>query len=136
MSYEFEELLANTRAQLEAMRARPEPGPAPGVGQGRSLEGRITAEMAADGRLSGLALDPAVLRMDERDLAREIMAAVNDAWANRQGLDESAAAVAALDTEALQRRLTEIQDQGVAAMRRFTDRMQSILDQAESRVPQ
>jgi hypothetical protein len=135
MSYEFEELLNSTRAQLGAVRANPAPGRAPGLGQGSALDGRITAEMAADGRLSGLALDPDVLRMDERDLAREIMAAVNDAWAKRQGLDESAAAVAALDTEALQRRVTEIQDQGLAAMRRFTDRMQSILDQAESRVP-
>jgi DNA-binding protein YbaB len=135
VSQEFEELLSNTRAQLEAMRAKPQPGPAPGVGQGKALDGRITVEMAADGRLSGLALDPSVLRMDERELAREIMAAVNDAWAKRQGLDESAAAVAALDTAALQRRLTELQDQGVATMRRFTDRMQAILDQAETRVP-
>jgi DNA-binding protein YbaB len=133
--YEFEELLSNTRAQLEAMRAKPEPGPAPGVGQGKALDGKIAVEMAADGRLAGLALDPSVLRLDERELAREIMAAVNDAWAKRQGLDESAAAVAALDTEALQRRMTELQDQGLATMRRFTDRMQSILDQAESRVP-
>jgi DNA-binding protein YbaB len=133
--YEFEELLSNTRAQLEAMRAKPEPGPAPGVGQGKALDGKIAVEMAPDGRLAGLALDPSVLRLDERELAREIMAAVNDAWAKRQGLDESAAAVAALDTEALQRRMTELQDQGLATMRRFTDRMQSILDQAESRVP-
>jgi DNA-binding protein YbaB len=136
VSYEFEELLTNTRAQLEAMRAKPQPGPAPQVGQGKALDGRITAEMAADGRVSGLALDPSVLRMDERELAREIMAAVNDAWAKRQGLDDATAAVAAIDPEALQKRLTEIQDQGLASMRRFTDGMQAVLDQLESRVPQ
>lgn len=135
MSYEFEELLANTRAQLAAMRANPQAGAQPGAGQGRALDGRVTVEMAADGRLSALALDPSVLRLDERELARGIMAAVNEAWTARQGLDPSAAAVAALDTEALQRRLAEIQDQGVDTMRRFTDRMQAILDQAESRVP-
>lgn len=135
MSYEFEELLTNTRAQLEAMRAKPQPGPEPTVGQGRALDGRISVEMAADGRLSGLALDPSVLRMDERDLAREIMAAVNEAWAANRGLDASAAAVAALDAEALERRVTELQDQGLATMRRFTDQMQAILDRAESRVP-
>ena len=78
MSYEFDELLANTRAQLAAMRADPQAGPAPGTGQGRALDGKITVEMAADGRLSGLALDPAVLQLDERVVAREIMVAVKN----------------------------------------------------------
>ena len=64
---------------------------APG-GSGPRLDGNIAVEMAADGRLSGFALDPSVRQLDERVLAREIMAAVNDAWAKRVGIDESAAA--------------------------------------------
>ena len=135
MSYEFDQVLADTRAQLDAMRAKPRPGPAPRVGQGRALDGKIAVEMAADGRLSGLALDPSVLQLDERVLAREIMAAVNDAWAKRVGLDEAAAAAAAIDPAQLQQRLTEVQDQGMASMRRFTDGMQAVLDKLESRVP-
>ncbi len=135
MSYEFDELLANTRAQLAAMRAQPQAGPAPGVGQGRALDGKITVEMAADGRLAGLALDPVVLQLDERVVAREIMAAVNEAWAKRQGIDEAAAAAANVDPAVLQERLAEVQNQGLASMRRFTDGMQAVLDKLESRVP-
>lgn len=135
MNHDFEDLLENTRAQLENMRAKPQQGPEPGVGRGRALEGRIEVEMAVDGRLSGLALDPSVMRMDERMLAREVMAAVNEAWAKRAGADEAAAAVAAIDPAVLQQRLTEVQDQGLASMRRFTDGMQAVLDKLESRVP-
>jgi hypothetical protein len=135
MSYEFEELLTNTRAQLEKLRAKPQPGPEPQVGVGRALDGKIEVEMAADGRLSGLALDASVRTLDERELAREIMAAVNEAWAKRQGLDDSAAAVAAIDSEAFQQKLTELQDQGVATMKRFTDSMQAVLDKLDARVP-
>ena len=135
MSHEFDQVLADTRAQLDAMRAKPQRGPTPRVGQGRALDGKIAVEMAADGRLSGLALDPSVLQLDERVLAREIMAAVNDAWTKRVGLDEAAAAAAAIDTAQLQQRLTEVQNQGLASMRRFTDGMQAVLDKLESRVP-
>ncbi|HCT78040.1 MAG TPA: hypothetical protein DGT23_15890 [Micromonosporaceae bacterium] len=131
MNHDFEDLLANTRAQLENMRAKPQQGPEPAVGRGRALEGRIEVEMAVDGRLSGLALDPSVMRMDERMLAREIMAAVNEAWAKRAGADEAAAAVAAIDPAVLQQRLAEVQDQGLATMRRFTQGMQDAIARIE-----
>lgn len=131
MNHDFEDLLANTRAQLENMRAKPQQGPEPGVGRGRALDGRIEVEMAVDGRLSGLALDPSVMRMDERMLAREIMAAVNEAWAKRAGADEAAAAVAAIDPAVLQQRLAEVQDQGLATMRRFTQGMQDAIARIE-----
>jgi DNA-binding protein YbaB len=138
MIQDFEDLLSSTRAELGRMRAAepaPDDGFQPVVGRGTALDGRIEVEMAADGRLSGLALDSSVMRMDERMLAREIMAAVNVAWAARRGADESAAAVAAIDPAVLQQRLTEVQDQGMASMRRFTDGMQAVLDTLESRVP-
>jgi DNA-binding protein YbaB len=135
VTYDFEQMLTDTRAQLDAMRAKPQQGTAPGTGIGRALDGKIEVEMAADGRLSGLALDPSVLRLDERELAREIMSAVNQAWGKRQGLDDDAAAIAAMDPAVLQKRLAELQDQGLASMRRFTEGMQAVLDKLDARVP-
>jgi DNA-binding protein YbaB len=136
MSDAFEQLLTDTRAQLESMRARPGQGQPPAVGVGQALDGRVKTAMAADGRLLGMVLDPSVLRMDERDLARVIVAAVNQAWAARLGLDESAAAVAGMDPAVLQRQLSQLQDKGLDAMRRFTDGMQAVLDKVDARIPQ
>ena len=76
MSDAFERLLTDTRAQLERMRARPGQGQPPAVGVGQALDGRVKTAMAADGRLLGMVLDPSLLRMDERELARVIVAAV------------------------------------------------------------
>ncbi|HET8729249.1 MAG TPA: YbaB/EbfC family nucleoid-associated protein [Alphaproteobacteria bacterium] len=133
--HDFEELLSSTRAELDRLKAQRARHQAPGQGVGRALDGLIEVSMAPDGRLSRLQMDPSVMRMDERILAREIMTAVNIAWASRQGADEAAAATAAIDPAALQQRLTEIQDQGMASMRRFTDGMRDILDRLERRVP-
>jgi hypothetical protein len=69
--------------------------------------------------------------MDERELAREIMAAVNAAWAKRQGIDEAAAATANIDPGELQQRLSEVQDQGLATMRRFTQGMHDAIARIE-----
>ena len=135
MSQDFEQLLSDTRDQLNQLRDKPQPPPAPQTGIGRALDGKIEVEMTPDGRVSGLAIDPSALRLDERELARELIAAFNEAWAKRQGLDDAAAAVAALDNAALQRQLAQVQDQGVATMKRFTDTMQSVLDKLDARVP-
>ncbi|HZM84678.1 MAG TPA: YbaB/EbfC family nucleoid-associated protein [Candidatus Limnocylindrales bacterium] len=136
MSDAFEQLLSDLRRQLERMRARPQQDQPPAVGVGQALDGKVKTAMAADGRLLGMVLDPAVLRMDERDLARVIVAAVNQAWAARQGLDEPTAAVAGMDPAVLQRQLSQLQDKGLDAMRRFTDGMQAVLDKVDARVPQ
>jgi hypothetical protein len=137
MIRDFDELLSSTRAELDRMRSAPPPTegepPAPGVGM--ALDGRIEAEMAPDGKLSKLMLDPSVLRMDEKMLAREIITAVNIAWAARTGVDAATAAVAAIDPNALGQRLTELQDQGLATMQRYTDGVQDLLDRLERRVP-
>lgn len=91
--------------------------------------------MSPEGKLSRLTLDPSVLRMDDKMLAREIMTAVNIAWAARTGADAATAAVAALDPKVLGDRLTELQDQGMAAMQRYSDGMQDLLERLERRVP-
>jgi hypothetical protein len=131
------ELLADARAELDRLRAAPPPaeGTPTGIGVGQALDGRIEAEMSPEGKLARLVLDPAVMRMDEKMLAREITTAINMAWAARTGVDEATAAVAAIDQEALGLRLTELQDQGLAAMRRYTDGVQDLLSRLERRVP-
>ncbi len=131
MVSEFEALLSDTRAQLEEMRTRGAMGPEPAAATATALNGRITVDMAANGRLTSLTLDPAVLRMDERALAREIVSAVNTAWTKRQGADEAAAASAAIDPAALQRQLTELQDRGIATMRRFSESLQETVARIE-----
>ncbi len=137
MVRDFDDLLSGARAELVRLRSSPPPGegPQPATGVGKALDGRIEAEMGADGRLSRLVLDPVVMRMDEKMLAREIITAVNTAWAARTGVDEAAAAVAAIDQQALGERLSELQDQGLAAMKRYTDGIQVLLDRLERRVP-
>ncbi|GAA1607188.1 YbaB/EbfC family nucleoid-associated protein [Catellatospora bangladeshensis] len=137
MVRDFDDLLSGTRAELDRLRSAPPPadGPQPATGVGKALDGRIEAEMGADGKLTRLVLDPAVMRMDEKMLAREIITAVNTAWAARTGVDDATAAVAAIDQQALGERLTELQDQGLAAMKRYTDGIQNLLDRLERRVP-
>ncbi|HZL73951.1 MAG TPA: YbaB/EbfC family nucleoid-associated protein [Propionibacteriaceae bacterium] len=136
MSDAFEQLLTDMRTQLERMHARPQEGRPPEVGVGQALDGRVKTAMAADGRLLGMVLDPSVLRMDERDLARVIVSAVNQAWAARLGLDESTAAVVGMDPAVLQRQLSQLQDRGLDTMRRFTDGVQAVLDKVDARMPQ
>ncbi len=135
MDQDFDHLLTRIRSQLETLRASATRSQPPVVGGGMALDGKVKAAMAVDGRLLGLALDASVLQMNERDLAAAIVSAVNQAWAARQGLDESAAATAGIDPAALQRQLTQLQDQGLDTMRRFTDSMQAVLDRADARVP-
>lgn len=131
MIRDFDELLADTRAELDKLRSSDVPGPQPGTGRGSALDGRIQAEMNVEGRVTALTLDPAVMRMDERILAREIITAINTAWAARQGVDEAAAAGAAIDPAALQERLTEVQDRSLASMRRFTESMRDLVTRIE-----
>jgi hypothetical protein len=88
--------------------------------------------MAHDGRVAALALDPSVLRMDERMLAREVVTAVNMAWAACQGADEqAAAAVTAVDSADLHERLTELQDQSLASMRRYSEGLRDAVARIE-----
>lgn len=133
---DFEETLSRTRAELGRLREARQPDvPQPRAAEGVALDGLIRAEMAIDGRLTGLTLDPSVQRIDVQMLAREIVTAVNTAWAARQGADAAAAATAALDPAALQERLAEVQDRGIASMQRFTQGMQAVIDRLEARVP-
>jgi DNA-binding protein YbaB len=131
MNREFEELLTSTRAELGRMRAEPGEGPAPQEASGSALDGHIRVTMATDGRVKAIVLHPSVMRMDEQMLARELVTAINTAWAARLGADEAAATVAAVDTGALQERLTEVQDRSLATMRMFTDSLQDLVSRIE-----
>jgi hypothetical protein len=126
---EFEDLPATTSEELGRLNARPADGDHTGVG--RFLDGLVTAEMSTDGRSTGLTIDPSALGTDERVLAREVMTAINLAWADRPEPAEQSADEPPVDPA----RVRESQDQGIEAMRRFADGMQGMLDQIYARVP-
>jgi hypothetical protein len=77
--------------------------------------------MGRDGRLVELSLDDRTAGMSRPELQREIMAAVNAAWASSRGADEGEAAVANIDPAVLNERLTEVQAQSLRSMQRITD---------------
>jgi hypothetical protein len=128
---DFEALLSDTRRQLETLREAKTIGPPPAAAIGTAFDGQIVAEMAADGRLTSLTLERPALRLEGQDLAREIVAAVNAAWARRLGANEAAQAALGIDPVELQRELTELQDRGLDTMRAFLDSLSATVARIE-----
>ena len=128
---DFEALLSDTRRQLAALHEANTIGPPPASAVGTALDGLIVAEMSADGRLAGLTLERAALRLEGPDLAREIVAAVNLAWARRMSAGDAAQAALGIDPVELQRELTELQDRGLDTMRHLLDSLRATVDRIE-----
>jgi hypothetical protein len=128
---DFEALLSDTRRQLAALQEAKTIGPPPAAATGTAFDGLIVAEMSADGRLTSLSLDRAALRLEGQDLAREIVTAVNNAWARRMSMGDGAQAVLGIDPVELQRELTELQDRGLHAMRNLLGDLQATVDRIE-----
>ena len=93
------------------------------VGTGVAADGLIAVRAALPGRVVGLELDPAVLRLPLEELAASLTAAVNDALVSLR----SAAGVPSggTDLDSLGVRLQEIQQQTTRQFSAFTE---SLLD--------
>lgn len=112
-SAEMDQLLSQTRRTLESLRSsRLRDGGA--RGEGISANGRVRA-VAAGGRLQSIELDPRVMRLASKDLAAQVVAAVNAA------LDDLAAQaptvdLAVPDPDELAAAVAEVQEQSVRQM--------------------
>ena len=101
---------------------------------GSALDGKISVRLAADGRVSELRLDEEVMGLAPHELAREIVAAFNQAWAAARSGDPAAAAVAAVDPAALSDRMREVREQSMQSMRAITDSLADVMAKIDRRV--
>jgi hypothetical protein len=127
-------LLEQARTQVEAMRPAPATSSTdePRVGgAGAAADGSIRAAMASDGRLVELSLDDRTSSMPRHELEREVMAAVNAAWASLHGADEAEAAAASIDPAVLNEQLAAVQEQGLRSMSRITSGLLDAMRQIE-----
>ena len=133
---DFERLLGETRRALGALgsgaRARGEgsaadaaPGGAAGGdgervhGAGSAADGKITAKVAAGGRLEELTVDPRLLRSGSDELCAQIKIAVNAAMDDLR-THAAQASPATMDPAALAGMLEELQTESVRQMGQFT----------------
>lgn len=112
-SAEMDQLLSQTRRTLESLRSS-RLRDAGARGEGISANGRVRA-VAAGGRLQSIELDPRVMRLASKDLAAQVVAAVNAA------LDDLAAQaptvdLAVPDPDELAAAVAEVQEQSVRQM--------------------
>jgi hypothetical protein len=122
-------------AQREAERARDAWHDPAREAVGTALDGRVSARMAPDGRLSELILADDVLSLRAVDLAREITAAVNRAWAATRSADPVAGAAAVVDPAALADAVKQVKDEGMITMRRVTDLLAEQMRKIDRRLP-
>jgi DNA-binding protein YbaB len=115
----FTNLISETAAALSSA-AR---GAESVVGSGTAADGLISVRAALPGRVVGLDLDPAVLRLPVEELAEELTAAINAALADLQASAGVPSGV--VDLDALGGRLREIQQQTTRQFAAYTD---SLLD--------
>jgi DNA-binding protein YbaB len=102
----------------------PDAEPIQGFGEGADGMIQVTAETG--GRLTGIELDPRVLRLTTVDLAQELVVAVNAALADLQARIQDA--VAGPDLNSLAEQLKEVQEQSTRQMGTF---LQALTDAQE-----
>jgi DNA-binding protein YbaB len=122
-------------AQREAEQARDrQQGPGQTDASGMALDGKIKITVAADGKVSQLALADDVMRLSASELARELMTAFNAAWAlSRANGDAAAAAAVAVDPAALAERMKAIREESVQSMQRITDSLADVMRKIDGR---
>ena len=111
------------RARAAFISGSPE---APGPFTGEADEGRVRAQVALDGRLVSLSLDPDLQGRALPALGAAVVAAVNAALDARP--------VGAPDSAALLANLREVQEQSVVEMRRITQSLTAALTETVARV--
>jgi hypothetical protein len=127
----LDELLANTRRALESVRgARPAGGDAPvGVGAAAGAQVRVTA--AAPGELTGLEIDPRLLRLPAAELAAHVVDAVNAALADLRA--KAVEAATPVDVDRLGSQLADLHNESIRQMQRFTSAITGAVDQIRGR---
>ncbi|MDR7276112.1 YbaB/EbfC family nucleoid-associated protein [Catenuloplanes atrovinosus] len=113
-------MLAETLSALTPAPSEPEPGadpdePVEGVGHG--ADGLIEVRLGPPGRVTGLHLDPRVLRLDGERLAAELTVAIDEALAALR----ARLSVAAPDLGALTAHLRDVQEETGRQLGAFTD---------------
>jgi hypothetical protein len=122
------------QAQSEAEKARDRQRDPATEATGRALDGKITAKMGADGRVQELVLADEAMNLSSKELAREIVSALNQAWAARQSKDPAAAAAMAVDPAALAARMRELRQESVQSMQRITDSLADVMQKIDRKL--
>lgn len=86
-------------------------------GVGEAADGMVTVRTGPPGRITGLAIDPRMLRLGTEALAAEVMEAVNAALADLQ--KQSAEAADGMDFTGLTDRLQQIQQDSARNLSSF-----------------
>jgi DNA-binding protein YbaB len=118
---------AEEAAQRHQGQGRPE-------SSGTALDGQISVRLATDGRVSELHLDERVMSLPVNEVAREIAAAFNAAWAAARSDDPAAAAAAQVDPAALAERLREVREESLRSMQAITDSLAGVMQKIDQRV--
>jgi hypothetical protein len=132
---DFDRLLEDARRSLETIRSSsptPDPGRGgePTRGTGEAGAGRITATVAAGGRLESIRMDPRALRMGSEELCEQIVLAVNAAFDDlRIKIGTEAAGESAGDPAELTDQLRDLQDQSMRQMAVYTQAINDALGQ-------
>lgn len=123
-SNEFDGGLDQMRRELrELATAATGPDGQPLEGHGEAANGLVRVS-AVHARLSAMTLDPRAMRLASRDLAEAFVTAANAALADLAAKHPEASAPT-IDLAALEAQLAEVQQQGLAQLRQYT---QSITD--------
>ncbi|TNY36681.1 YbaB/EbfC family nucleoid-associated protein [Thermomonospora catenispora] len=117
-SSEFDRMLSEARAALDAMRSRgsapPDEEEVKGVGE--AADGRVTATVNGSGLLESVELNPRVLRLPAEEIGEHIVTAVNAALQDFRTKASRATDAAPVDLNALAASMQELQDQSVRQM--------------------
>ena len=91
----------------------------PPAGHGQAADGMVTVT-ASGGRLTNVEISPKAMRLPSQELAEALTSAVNAALADLES-KYPALPVPPIDAAKLEAQLAEAHDQGLLAMRRYTD---------------
>jgi DNA-binding protein YbaB len=130
---DLDRLMENAQREAEHARDRQQ-GPGQSDASGSAMDGKIKVKLAADGKVSELVLADEAMRLSANELAREIMAAFNAAWATSRSSDPAAAAAVAVDPAALAERMKQLRQESVESMQRITDSLADVMRKIDRRL--
>lgn len=125
----LDRIFADTRRALAAVRGdAPSTDAEPVEGQGSAQDDLLRVSVRAPGTVTQVHVDPRLMRLPSQELATSIAEAVNAALA-----DLRTKVVVAADAGALQGDLTELHQQSIRELERFTSGLNAAVDQIRSR---